>query len=81
MLADPEMVCKISQGVTTVVTGNCGISLAPLKPGAPRPMPLGLIAAEDDPAVAFERFADYLAAPGILRRFARQLRKLFHDAL
>ena len=62
VLADPDMICKISQGVTTVVTGNCGISLAPLKPGAPRPMPLGLIAAEDDPAAAFERFADYMAA-------------------
>ena len=30
VLADPVHACKISQGVTTVVTGNCGISLAPL---------------------------------------------------
>jgi N-acyl-D-amino-acid deacylase len=62
VLADPKMTCKISQGVTTVVTGNCGISLAPLKPGAPRPMPLTLLVAEDDPASTFERFADYIAA-------------------
>ena len=30
VLADPAHACKVSQGVTTVVTGNCGISLAPL---------------------------------------------------
>ena len=62
VLADPGMTCKVSQGVTTVVTGNCGISIAPLKPGSPRPMPLNLLAAEDSPATAFEHFADYMAA-------------------
>ena len=30
LLSNPLMECKISQGVTTVITGNCGISLAPL---------------------------------------------------
>src|SRR5687767_2258922 len=30
LLSDPLLACKISQGVTTVITGNCGISLAPL---------------------------------------------------
>ena len=30
LLSDPLLECKISQGVTTVITGNCGISLAPL---------------------------------------------------
>jgi N-acyl-D-amino-acid deacylase len=62
VLTDPAMTCKISQGVTTVVTGNCGISVAPLMPGGPRPMPLTLLAAKDGPAAAFERFADYMAA-------------------
>ena len=63
VLADPEMICKISQGVTTVVTGNCGISIAPLKSDVPRPMPLTLLAAEGPPAPpAFEQFADYMAA-------------------
>ena len=30
MLSAPEMAPKASQGVTTVIAGNCGISLAPL---------------------------------------------------
>jgi N-acyl-D-amino-acid deacylase len=30
LLADPEGTAKIRQGITTVVTGNCGLSMAPL---------------------------------------------------
>jgi N-acyl-D-amino-acid deacylase len=33
MLSAPEMAPKVSQGVTTVVAGNCGISLAPMPAG------------------------------------------------
>ena len=42
MLAAPQMLPKISQGVTTVVIGNCGISLAPLV-HADAPPPLNLL--------------------------------------
>jgi len=42
VLASPEMLPKISQGVTTVVVGNCGISLAPLV-HANVPPPLNLL--------------------------------------
>ncbi|MFK4443548.1 N-acyl-D-amino-acid deacylase [Caballeronia udeis] len=63
VLLDPQMICKISQGVTTVVTGNCGISLAPLSPDAPRPMPLSLLTGDEHaPRAAFSRFSDYLDA-------------------
>lgn len=62
VLLDPQMVCKISQGVTTVVTGNCGVSIAPLKPGTPWPMPLGLLAAGDGRKAEFATFAAYMAA-------------------
>src|SRR5688572_11716002 len=44
VLLDPAMRPKISQGITTVVTGNCGISLAPLIADSVPP-PLNLLAA------------------------------------
>src|SRR6185312_1493426 len=41
VLASPQALPKISQGVTTVVVGNCGISLAPLvHPKVPPPLNL-----------------------------------------
>src|SRR5438105_1993679 len=60
LLATPDMAAKASQGVTTVVTGNCGVSLAPLVlEGAPPP-PLDLIG--DAANYHYARFADYLAS-------------------
>ena len=43
LFATPQMAAKASQGVTTVVTGNCGISLAPLTIDHAPPPPLDLI--------------------------------------
>ena len=47
LLSDRDVMPKLSQGVTTVVTGNCGISLAhsPAPNGAPTP-PLDLLDSE-----------------------------------
>src|ERR671939_71652 len=44
LLSDRDVTPKLSQGVTTVITGNCGISLAhaPKPEGAPTP-PLDLL--------------------------------------
>src|SRR3954462_4909884 len=44
MLSAPDMAAKVSQGVTTVIAGNCGISLAPAPNGmrAPGTPPLDL---------------------------------------
>jgi N-acyl-D-amino-acid deacylase len=61
LLATPDMAAKASQGVTTVITGNCGVSLAPLSfehHSAPPP-PLDLIG--DCADYCYPRFADYLA--------------------
>ena len=60
VLSDPNMACKVSQGVTTVVTGNCGISLAPFETDTAPPPPSDLIG--DRPEHYFARFADYLDA-------------------
>src|SRR5438874_7355786 len=48
MLSAPEMAPKVSQGVTTVVAGNCGVSLAPAPRGmrAPVTPPLDLLDGE-----------------------------------
>jgi len=56
LLTEPAMTPKVSQGVTTVVTGNCGISLAPLTlAGRSPPPPLDLM----DPSGAAYRHADF----------------------
>lgn len=54
VLAHPDMLPKVSQGVTTVVTGNCGVSLAPLVRHDKLPQPLDLLG----PAALF-RFASF----------------------
>lgn len=59
VLADPTMQPKVSQGATTVITGNCGISLAPLGRTKPVP-PLNLVA--DESAHRYQSFKAYFAA-------------------
>src|SRR6185369_11918609 len=63
MLSAPEMTPKVSQGVTTVVAGNCGISLAPAPRGMNRPVtpPLDLLD-EDGIWFSFTSFRDYVEA-------------------
>ncbi|MEC8202790.1 MAG: D-aminoacylase [Pseudomonadota bacterium] len=39
LLSKPDMTYKTSQGVTTIVAGNCGVSLAPLRFTGDRPPP------------------------------------------
>ncbi|WP_171020282.1 D-aminoacylase [Hydrogenophaga sp. 2FB] len=63
LLSQPDMSCKVSQGVTTVVTGNCGISAAPLREDMDLPMPLSLL---DSPAT--DRFTTFKAYVEALRR-------------
>lgn len=60
VLDAPDMLPKISQGVTTVVTGNCGISLAPVTFGGDPPAPMNLLGSQN--AYEFPHFADYARA-------------------
>lgn len=60
VLSRPSMPFKVSQGVTTVIAGNCGISAAPLREGMDLPMPLSLL--ESPVEGRFTTFAAYLDA-------------------
>jgi len=57
------MTCKISQGVTSVVVGNCGISLSPARFSTTPPPPLDLIGAE-----GWWRFGDFAEYAQALRK-------------
>lgn len=65
VLTQPSVAPKTSQGVTTVVTGNCGVSLAPFTAGcrageADPPGPMALLGGWAD--YRFPTLADYNAA-------------------
>lgn len=58
VLCGPKcMLCKMSQGVTTVVVGNCGISLSPVRMKSRPVPPLDLLG--DESWWTFDSFADY----------------------
>jgi N-acyl-D-aspartate/D-glutamate deacylase len=68
VLDAPDMLAKISQGVTSVVVGNCGISLAPVTFSDAPPPPMNLLGGAE--AYAFPSFAAYAeaiarTAPGV----------------
>jgi len=60
VLRSPEMLPKLSQGVTTVIVGNCGISAAPVKLGNDLPEPMNLLGTADE--FCYHTFASYVAA-------------------
>jgi N-acyl-D-amino-acid deacylase len=63
LLCAPAMAPKVSQGVTTVIAGNCGVSLAPAPRGMPSPVtpPIDLLDVEGG-WFRFRTFAQYVAA-------------------
>ncbi|WP_298924175.1 amidohydrolase family protein [uncultured Ramlibacter sp.] len=65
-LDKPDMLPKLSQGVTTVVVGNCGISLAPVVTDAPA-APLSLLGARQFRHATMAAYAQAVnaAQPGV----------------
>jgi N-acyl-D-amino-acid deacylase len=61
MLSSPDMAPKVSQGVTTVVAGNCGISLAPAPKGMRPPVAVPLDLLDDEGRwFRFPTFKEYV---------------------
>ncbi len=60
VIKTPGMEFKISQGVTTVVVGNCGISASPVTLSGHLPNPMNLIGKKED--FIYPEFADYVKA-------------------
>jgi len=79
VIRQPSMPSKLSQGVTTVVVGNCGISASPVTPGRAVPDPMNLLG--EDGEFAYPRFADYRAAVEAARPAVNVAALVGHTAL
>lgn len=62
VIRTPAMLPKLSQGVTTVIVGNCGICAAPVQLHGEPPDPMNLLG--DAQAFRYPTFASYVAAIG-----------------
>ncbi|MGY0398573.1 MAG: N-acyl-D-amino-acid deacylase family protein [Ostreibacterium sp.] len=60
VIRQPDCLAKISQGVTTVIVGNCGISVSPAVLNAPPPDPMNLLGVQED--FNYPTFASYVQA-------------------
>ena len=79
VIAAPQMLPKISQGVTTVVVGNCGISASPVSLDGDPPDPMNLLGKRD--AFVYPRFADYVKAVDAARPAVNVAALVGHTAL
>jgi N-acyl-D-aspartate/D-glutamate deacylase len=60
VIETPTMLPKISQGITTVIVGNCGISASPVRLKADLPDPMNLLGKRE--YFRYPTFADYFSA-------------------
>ncbi len=75
----PEMLPKLSQGVTTVIVGNCGISAAPVRLMGDPPDPMNLLG--DASVFRYPTFASYIAAVDAARPAVNVAALVGHTAL
>lgn len=59
-IAQPEMTPKVSQGVTTVIVGNCGIGAAPVTLRGQLPEPINLLGSAEE--FRYSDFASWVRA-------------------
>jgi N-acyl-D-amino-acid deacylase len=59
-IRNPAMLAKLSQGVTTVIVGNCGISASPVRLRGELPDPMNLLGCAED--FRYPTFAAYIEA-------------------
>jgi len=79
VIRDPAMLPKLSQGVTTVIVGNCGISAAPVKLRDDLPDPMNLLGIAGD--FRFPTFASYVRAIADARPAVNVAALVGHTAL
>ncbi|AOB28055.1 N-acyl-D-amino-acid deacylase family protein [Bordetella bronchiseptica] len=79
VIRTPQMLPKLSQGVTTVVVGNCGISAAPVRLRGEPPDPMNLLGGRAD--FAYPSFAAYTQAVDAARPAVNVAALVGHTAL
>jgi N-acyl-D-amino-acid deacylase len=79
VIRTPDMLPKLSQGVTTVVVGNCGISAAPVSLRGDPPDPMNLLGERE--AFSYPTFADYTRAVDAARPSVNVAALVGHTAL
>lgn len=79
VIETPAMMAKISQGVTTVVVGNCGISAAPVRLKGKPPDPMNLLGRAE--FFRYPRFREYVAAVDAARPAVNVVALVGHTAL
>jgi N-acyl-D-amino-acid deacylase len=75
----PQMLPKISQGITTVVVGNCGISASPVTLVGNLPDPMNLLGTPDD--FIYANFASYKNAVNAAQPAVNVAALIGHTAL
>src|SRR5215469_8998254 len=79
VIETPEMLPKISQGVTTVIVGNCGISASPVRLRGEPPNPMNLLGERD--YFRYPTFTDYVAALETVRSSVNVAALIGHTSL
>jgi N-acyl-D-aspartate/D-glutamate deacylase len=79
VIRTPAMLPKLSQGVTTVIVGNCGISASPVTLRGEPPDPMNLLGDAAD--FRYPNFASYVAALGHARPAVNVAALIGHTAL